>query len=142
MRRKDGSVFPAEISTKLLPDGTLQGIARDISKRKRAEQELRRHADLLQLLQRIAIAANEAESQDDALRSCLKDVCAYCAWPVAHARFVAAPIAGTAATGMWYLKYPARYLRFRRAIEASTLTSGFDLTSRVVQTAGRPMTQI
>jgi formate hydrogenlyase transcriptional activator len=41
-RRKDGSCFPGEVSGKQLPDGRLQGILRDMSERRRAEQDLRR----------------------------------------------------------------------------------------------------
>lgn len=41
MRRKDGSTFYAEISAKILPDGRLQGIMRDVTERKLAEDELR-----------------------------------------------------------------------------------------------------
>jgi PAS domain S-box-containing protein len=37
LRRKDGTLFPAEVSAKMLPDGTLQGLVRDISERKRTE---------------------------------------------------------------------------------------------------------
>ena len=40
-RRKDGSFFPGEVSGKKLPDGRLQGILRDISERRRAEEEMR-----------------------------------------------------------------------------------------------------
>ena len=40
-RRKDGSLVPVEINVKVLPDGRWQGIVRDISKRKRAEEALR-----------------------------------------------------------------------------------------------------
>ena len=40
-RRKDGSCFPGEVSGKQLPDGRLQGILRDMSERRRAEQEMR-----------------------------------------------------------------------------------------------------
>jgi formate hydrogenlyase transcriptional activator len=40
-RRKDGSVFLGEVLGKRLPDGRLQGIVRDVSERKRLEQELR-----------------------------------------------------------------------------------------------------
>ena len=40
--RKDGSVFPGEVCGKLLPDGRLQGIVRDMTERKRAEEEMRR----------------------------------------------------------------------------------------------------
>lgn len=40
-RRKDGSVFPGEVSGKQLPDGRLQAILRDLTERKRAEEVLR-----------------------------------------------------------------------------------------------------
>lgn len=41
LRRKDGSLLPVEISARLLADGRVQGIVRDISERKRIEAELR-----------------------------------------------------------------------------------------------------
>lgn len=40
--RKDGTVLPCEICGKLLPDGRLQGIVRDMTERKQAEEEMRR----------------------------------------------------------------------------------------------------
>ena len=40
LRRKDGSILPVEVSSKMLPDGTIQGIARDIRERKQAEAAL------------------------------------------------------------------------------------------------------
>ena len=39
-QRKDGSIFPGEVVGRQLPDGRLQGILRDITKRKRAEEAL------------------------------------------------------------------------------------------------------
>jgi len=39
-RRKDGTTFPGEVSAKRLSDGNVQGILRDISKRKLAEDTL------------------------------------------------------------------------------------------------------
>jgi len=39
--RKDGTLVSVEISARQLPDGRLQGIARDITERKRAEDQLR-----------------------------------------------------------------------------------------------------
>lgn len=44
-RRKDGSVFPGEICGKQLPDGRLQGILRDISERRAAEEAMRRNEE-------------------------------------------------------------------------------------------------
>lgn len=41
LKRKDGSVFPAEVIGTTLPDGTLLSMARDITARKRAEEQLR-----------------------------------------------------------------------------------------------------
>lgn len=37
LRRKNGDLLPVEISAKLLPDGNIQGMARDITERKRQE---------------------------------------------------------------------------------------------------------
>lgn len=39
LKRKDGSCFPAELSTKMLPDGSLQAICRNTSMRQRMEEE-------------------------------------------------------------------------------------------------------
>jgi PAS domain S-box-containing protein len=41
MQRKDGSTFPMEISAKMIPDGRLCGIHRDISERKQVEEALK-----------------------------------------------------------------------------------------------------
>ncbi len=41
MRRKHGVIFPTETSARMLPDGSIQSIVRDISERKRIEAELR-----------------------------------------------------------------------------------------------------
>ncbi|MCP4221549.1 MAG: PAS domain S-box protein [bacterium] len=40
LKRKDGEVFPAEVSAKMLPDKRLLGIIRDITMRKRMEEEV------------------------------------------------------------------------------------------------------
>jgi PAS domain S-box-containing protein len=41
LTRKDGSVVPVEMSSKLMPDGIVQGILRDVSERHRGEAERR-----------------------------------------------------------------------------------------------------
>jgi PAS domain S-box-containing protein len=40
--RKDGTAFPADITMGMLPNGLVQGIARDITERKRIEEEVRK----------------------------------------------------------------------------------------------------
>lgn len=47
LRRKDGSLFTAELTSKLMPDGNILGTARDITERKRAEEALRQNEELL-----------------------------------------------------------------------------------------------
>jgi signal transduction histidine kinase len=42
LSRKDGTRIPVEISAKMLPDGRIQGIARDITERKRQEETIHR----------------------------------------------------------------------------------------------------
>ncbi|HXJ87497.1 MAG TPA: PAS domain S-box protein [Candidatus Binatia bacterium] len=52
--RKDGSVFPGEVSARCLPDGRLQGILRDITERKRTEEILRQSEE------RFRVALNDS----------------------------------------------------------------------------------
>ena len=44
-RRKDGTLFPGEVSGKQLPDGRLQGILRDVSERRHSEETMRRNEE-------------------------------------------------------------------------------------------------
>lgn len=48
--RRDGTLFPAEISGTMIRDGVLQAIIRDISQRKRAEEALRNRENQLHLI--------------------------------------------------------------------------------------------
>jgi PAS domain S-box-containing protein len=48
LRRKDGTLLPVEISGRMIREGVLQSIVRDISERKRTEEELRRAYDELE----------------------------------------------------------------------------------------------
>ena len=65
-RRKDGSSFPGEVCGKRLPDGRLQGIVRDMTERKRVEEEMRRSEE------RFRVALKDSPitvfSQDSELR--------------------------------------------------------------------------
>jgi PAS domain S-box-containing protein len=45
MKQKDGRLFPVEVRTKMLPDGTFQGIFRDISERKQLESAIQAMLD-------------------------------------------------------------------------------------------------
>jgi PAS domain S-box-containing protein len=49
LRRKDGTYLPVEVSAKILPDERWQAFVRDISERKRVEEQVRRRMDRLEL---------------------------------------------------------------------------------------------
>ena len=53
LRRRDGSLVPVEASMKVLSDGRWEGIARDISQRRRAEAALRASEDALNRAQSV-----------------------------------------------------------------------------------------
>ncbi len=65
LRRKDGSIFAAEITATTMPDGNLMGIVRDISERKLAEAKVVRltqlYAALSQCNQAIVHCSSETE---------------------------------------------------------------------------------
>jgi PAS domain S-box-containing protein len=64
MIRKDGSLVLVEISAKQLPDGRLQGIVRDITERKRAEDERRGHLRFFESMDRVNRAIQGAHDLD------------------------------------------------------------------------------
>lgn len=56
--RKDGSTLPVEVSAKLLDDGRIQGIVRDISKRKREEERVRYLAFVMDQISSVVISTD------------------------------------------------------------------------------------
>jgi diguanylate cyclase (GGDEF)-like protein/PAS domain S-box-containing protein len=65
LRRKDGSVFAAEVMATTMPDGNVLGVIRDITERKAVEAKMQRltqlYAALSQCNQAIVRCANETE---------------------------------------------------------------------------------
>jgi PAS domain S-box-containing protein len=57
-RCKDGSFFPGEVSGKRLPDGRLQGILRDVTERKRAEDRLREFERVVEGLEEMIVVVD------------------------------------------------------------------------------------
>jgi PAS domain S-box-containing protein len=66
LRKKDGTFLPVEVSAKILADGRWQGVARDITRRKAAEEAARRSEARLEGI--ISIAADAVISVDEQQR--------------------------------------------------------------------------
>ncbi len=140
--RADGARFPVELT--VTPVGTaaapfVAGFIRDISEQRRAEATVRRQADLIGLLQRVAVAANGEDAVEPLLQCTLDEVCALTGWPVGHAYLL--PDDGEArlvSTGIWHLDDREAFAVFRSITEAMTFARDVGLPGRVLA-SGRPL---
>jgi PAS domain S-box-containing protein len=136
--RRDGSLFWAHVIITALrdPAGQTRGFAkvmRDITELQRTQKALHRETALVQLLQEVAAAANEAQSVEGAVQFCLDHVCAHTGWSAGHAYFTEQDPAGALIPmGIWHLNDPARFAVFRRATEATRLGPGVGLSGQVL----------
>lgn len=139
-RRADGSVFPVEIS--LNPVRTRQGLfvvstVRDISQRQEIENERRIQADLVRLLQDVAVAANEADSVTGALQFTVNRLCRFLGWRVGHAYLLEEDQALTSTT-IWAGDLPEQMALFKAVSEALRYSPGYGLPGRVLE-SGQPV---
>jgi PAS domain S-box-containing protein len=141
--RRDGSRFPAEISTSRILDTAgqpvgLTAVWRDITERRRAEHELRKTSALVELLGSVAGAANEAADLGEALESTLAGVCTYVGWPAAHAYVLAEDAGGQlVSSGVWQLRDDSGMQAFKQATEETRFESQVGLVGDVLAT-GKP----
>ncbi len=131
-------------------------------------EELSRRTMSLQLLHRVAVAANEAATVTEALQTALDEVCRSTGWPVGHAYLSTTaghagsgdagsgdagagdggggdggggdggPAAGLVSSGVWHLDDPERFATFRRVSEEFRFGPGEGLPGRVLA-GGRPV---
>lgn len=65
--------------------------------------ELQQQRAITELLERIAVASNEATDVDSALQSALDEVCSYTGWPIGHAFLLDRTANKLVSTGIWHL---------------------------------------
>src|SRR6185295_8821859 len=134
---QDGHEFPIELTIiPLLNEGvrSFSVFVRDLSKRKVAEYVLQRETSFVELLQRVAIAANEAQSVEQALQFTLEQICRYTGWPVGHVYLRdKAEEDLLQPTTLWHLDRPAGFETFRRITEATRFPRGSGLPGRVLE---------
>ncbi len=105
---------------------------RDITERKQTEAALGQETALMQLIQQIAIAANEAQSVDEAFQSSLDRICSFTTWPVAHAYFRADELTSQLSPSqLWHLDNIDEFQTFKSLTEQTVFSSGVGLPGRV-----------
>jgi PAS domain S-box-containing protein len=89
----------------------------------------------LQLLQRTADAANNADSAEEAMHTCIDEVCKFIDWPVAHVYVVEQEEPDELiSTRIWRTENPDRIAPFLRLTESLNLRKGVGLPGSVLQT--------
>jgi len=135
---KDGSELVTLWANFNLPDKIVINLGYDITERRQAEDSLRWKHKSQQLLQMVAVAANEATDVQTALKSVLKQVCAYAGWPIGHVYLPANDSSGQLRpTTIWELQEPERFESFKRVTEKTSFDPGVGLPGRVFST-GKP----
>ncbi|HEY0680910.1 MAG TPA: MHYT domain-containing protein [Steroidobacter sp.] len=101
-------------------------------------QALHRQVSFVELLQSVAVAANEATSTDTAMQFALDRICAHTGWPVGHVYFCA-PGGSTdlISSSLWHVDDPERFAALCNATQRTRLHAGMGLPGRVVKT-GKP----
>ncbi|CAA9460553.1 MAG: diguanylate cyclase/phosphodiesterase (GGDEF & EAL domains) with PAS/PAC sensor(s) [uncultured Rubrobacteraceae bacterium] len=131
--RKDGGLVWVEWSaTSPREEGVAYCVARDITERKRTEEELLKNSALVELLQAVAVAANEAENVEEAIRYGLELIWTHTEWPVGHAYLVEDSLGEAVSTSIWHLDDPERFEGFVEATESTHLALGVGLPGRVL----------
>ena len=105
---------------------------------KGTSETLNEQTKYLHLLERIAVAANEASVVDEAMQICLDEVCTLIGWPVGHVYLLAEDGSGELLpTQLWHLDKPRKFKAFRQITETTRFARGIGLPGHVMA-SGKP----
>ncbi len=110
----------------------IAGINAEQRRREAATEALRLKTVSLQLVQGAAAAANQAATIEDAVKTCLKDICAFGGWAVGHCYMLEEAAGKLVSSKIWHLDDAERFAAFRQVTEATTFESGVGLPGRVM----------
>lgn len=90
----------------------------------------------LQLLEAIAVAANETTSVETALQFAVEQVCRFTGWPLGHAHLAkgSSDSPQLLSTSIWHTGEPERFQEFFEATRQMSFTAGVGLPGRVLAT--------
>jgi signal transduction histidine kinase/DNA-binding response OmpR family regulator len=117
---------------------TIGPLKHEIEERQRAEEELQRQNKTIELLGAVAVAANEADSSEDVMEFCLREVCGYTGWDAGHVFVPAGDAADElVSSGIWHVNDSQRFEALREATRLARFRRGDGLPGRVME-SGRP----
>jgi len=116
-------------------DPEIERLRRRLKRERRARREAEQIAESttsalydrqreLQLLEAVAVAANEAATREDALQVAMERICTHLRWPVGHALLLNSDEGRLVSTGRWHVAEGHCFEGFRAASEATTFASG------------------
>ena len=94
---------------------------------------LRDRTAALELLQRVANAANESTSSDEALTRAIREICTATGWPVGHVYVKEPGFPQLAPRPLWYVDDPDRWVEFVQLSDALHFVSGHGLPGLVLE---------
>jgi NO-binding membrane sensor protein with MHYT domain/signal transduction histidine kinase len=116
----------------------LERIEHGIGELERTSQALHRQVSFKELLQSVAVAANEATSIEAALQFALDRICAHTGWPVGHVYFYTPGSAKELiSSSLWHIENEERFVALCDATQSTRLYSGMGVPGRVVS-SGKP----
>jgi two-component system, sensor histidine kinase and response regulator len=136
-RRKNGTEFPLYLGlsvTNVDEVHFVTGVVRDISGRKLIEEKLERETNYIKTLHSVAIAANETNSFEEAMKICLESICDLTHWPVGHLYLVKKGNSERlVSSGLWHIDDGDRFKTFKGITEKTDFDLGEGLPGRVYE---------
>jgi len=109
----------------------------EIQRRKDAENSLRHETDLLHLLNKIAVSANEAQDIEEASSICIKEICSFTGWPVGHAYIYEEHSEILTPSTIWKTEKGEGFKKFQKITKETKFKRGEGLPGRVIE-SGKP----
>jgi len=110
-------------------------VVHDNTERKKQEEALKQEYAYVQLLHDVSSAANEAETFEQAIQTCLNKICSLTGWAIGHLFLPTTDFPpNLISTNIWFLDDPEGLRNFREATDNMKINYGGELAGRVLAT--------
>jgi len=113
-------------------DGMAENMQWRQAEYERSRATLQESIATVKLLQKVAVAANEAQTIEAALQACLDYVCEYTGWPIGHVRLIIDAYGKLVPTDVWHLEHLERFSVFRQVTQRVPTVKVRGLSGRVL----------